>query len=359
MKLSRSFSASLPLIFDVLEVADPDEPLPLLDEQRRAALVAFLGHLIQAQSAAAPLVLFIDDAHCIDPDAEALLGDIVAALGWTRTLLLANFRHGYRAAWMDASYYREIALAALPDDDVDELLRRLVGDDGSTDDLRRLIRDRTGGNPFFVEEVVQSLLDHGVLTSPSPPETPDSDMRRSESAPLRLSQPIDDLSIPATVQALLAARLDRMPSSHKLVLQAASVIGRAFSPVVLRHVLSSQTAAPGAPEVLDPQAVDAALAALEGADFIRKDGSDPNGEYAFKHPLTQAVTYGSQLVESRARFHVAVARALQSLHGDHLGQYAALLAHHFGAANWKFEASRWHRRAALRVTSIELGRQRR
>jgi predicted ATPase len=83
--------------------------LTLLDEQRRAQLVAFLGHLIQAQSAAAPLVLFVDDAHCIDPDGEALIGDIVAALGWTRTLLLANFRPGYRAAWMSAPYYREVA----------------------------------------------------------------------------------------------------------------------------------------------------------------------------------------------------------------------------------------------------------
>jgi predicted ATPase len=226
--------------------------------------------------------------------------------------------------------------------------------------LRRLIRDRTGGNPFFVEEVVQSLLDHGVLTPPTPAQAADDGARPAKSAALRLSQPIDDLSIPATVQALLAARLDRIPGGHKLVLQAASVIGRTFSPVVLRHVLFSQTAPPpGAPEALAAPAIDAALAALEGADFIRKDGSDPDGEYAFKHPLTQAVTYGSQLVESRARFHVAVARALQSLHGDHLGQYAALLAHHFGAANWKFEASRWRRRASLRVTSIELGRQRR
>ena len=225
-------------------------------------------------------------------------------------------------------------------------MRRLVGDGGSTDDLRRLIRDRTGGNPFFVEEVVQSLLDHGVLTPRASSETTDGDARRSESAPLRLSQPIDDPSIPATVQALLAARLDRMPSSHKLVLQAASVIGRAFSPVVLRHVLSSQTATPGAPEVLATDAIDAALAARRGrATSSARTAAIRTANTHSRHPLTQAAHLRIAAVESRARFHVAVARALQSLHGDHLGQYAALLAHHFGAANWKFEASRWRRRA--------------
>jgi predicted ATPase len=157
---------------------------------------------------------------------------------------------------------------------------------------------------------------------------------------------------------LLAARLDRVPGGDKLVLQAAAVIGRSFSPAVLRHVLSSQADNPAA-EGLADESLDAALAALEGADFIRREGSTADSEYAFKHPLTQAVAYGSQLAEARARLHVAVAHALQTINADRLGQFAGLLAHHFAAANWKFEAARWRRRAALRVTSIELGRQRR
>jgi predicted ATPase len=104
--------------------------------------------------------------------------------------------------------------------------------------------------------------------------------------------------------------------------------------------------------------VEAALAALEQGEFIRRQVGTADCDGAFKHPLTQAVAYGSQLAESRARLHVAVARALQSLHPDRLGQHAALLAHHFGAANWTYEAARWRRRAALRVTNIELGRAR-
>ena len=349
LQLSRGFADTLAFAFDVLEVADPEQPVTLLDEQRRAHLAAFLRRLVQTQSAAAPLMLFVDDVHCIDEDGSALLGEIVDALGWTRTLLLVNFRPGYRSEWMSASYYREVSLAALLDGEVDELLRRLMGDDGSTGDLRRLIRERTGGNPFFVEEVVQSLVDHGALTRAVEATQAGRGGRRVP--PLQLTQPMADLSIPATIQALLGARLDRLPVRDKQVLQAAAVIGRSFSPAVLRHVLT--------PETVAEDALEASLSALEQADFIFRDSSENDAEYAFKHPLTQAVAYGSQLGAARTRLHVAVARALQTIHADRLGQCADLLAHHFGAANWKFEATRWKRRAALRVTNIELGRQRR
>lgn len=357
LKLSRGFADTLPFACDVLQVPDPKQPVQILDEERRSRLADFLRRLVQAQSAAAPLVLFIDDLHWIDPDGDALLGEIVDALGWTHTLLLVNFRPGYRSEWMNASYYEELPLAALSDADVDELLHRLIGDDQSTDDLRRLIRDRTGGNPFFVEEVVQSLIDDGSLTGAEEADDGPSSQRPS-SPRLRLTQPIAELAIPATVQALLAARLDRLQERDKLVLQAAAVIGRSFSLAVLRHVLAGESSGAGPLSQLPAEAVDASLAALESADFIRREG-DPEAAYAFKHPLTQAVAYGTQLAEARTRLHVGVAHALQTLHAERLGQYAGLLAHHFGAADWKFEARRWRRRAMLRVTNIELGRQRR
>ena len=359
LQLSAGLADALPLVFDVLGVPDPARPLHLLEEQRRARLVEFLRRLIQAHSRADPLLLFIDDVHCIDPDGDALLGEIVDALGWTRTLLLVNFRPGYRSQWMNASYYRELPLSALSGGEADELLRRLIGDDESTGDLRRLIRDRTDGNPFFVEEVVQSLVDHGVLARESVPTHPARPGRGAhQPSRLRVMRPMADLSIPATVQALLAARLDRLPAPDKFVLQAAAVIGRSFSPAVLHHVLSHDVAPATMPEGFTGEAVDASLAALEQGDFIRRDGGVSDAECAFKHPLTQAVAYGSQLGESRARLHVAVARALQAIHADCLGQYAALLAHHFTAANWRFEAARWQRRAALHVTSIELRKRR-
>ncbi len=336
---------ALALVYDFLQLPDPDHPLLLLEEQRRARMAAFLRRLVQAHRAVGPLVLFVDDLHWVDRDGEALLGEIADALGWTPTLLLLNFRPGHRAAWMQVPYYREVPLAALSDEATDTLLRRLIGDHQSTADLRRLIRERTGGNPFFVEEIVQSLVDGGALGR----ATGASGRRR-----FVLQQPVAELSIPATIQALLAARLDRLVERDKLVLQAASVIGPSFSPTLLRHALSTDATDA---DSMEAAAVDAALAALERAEFIRRDAAAADRDCAFKHPLTQAVAYSSQLAESRSRLHVAVARSLQALNADRLGQHAALLAHHFAAANWTHEANRWRRRAALRVTSIELGRR--
>ena len=182
--------------------------------------------------------------------------------------------------------------------------------------------------------------------------------RARDGARLRLVAPIADLAIPATVQALLTARLDRLPEREKLVLQAAAVIGRTFTPDVLQHVVAQErgaTLAAGEGGAADLEDV---LRALETADFVRGGGDAAAVEYAFRHPLTQAVTYASQLAETRARLHIAVTRALQDLHAERLGQYAGLLAHHFAAANWRFEARRWRRRAALHVTNIELRKPR-
>ena len=173
---------------------------------------------------------------------------------------------------------------------------------------------------------MQSLIDGGALA-----DAGGAGGRRR----LALRQPVAELSIPATIQALLAARLDRLCERDKLVLQAAAVIGPSFSPALLRHALAADETEAGG---IDAAAVDAALAALERAEFIRRDTAAADRDCAFKHPLTQAVAYGSQLAEARARLHVAVARSLQALHADRLGQHAALLAHHFAAANWTYEA---------------------
>jgi len=347
LQLNKSFTESLPFVCDLLEVPDPQRPVKLVGDERRSYLAGLLRRVVQAQSAATPLVLFIDDVHCADAASGALLGEIVEALEWTRTLLLVNFRPGYKAAWLSGPYHRELVLGALSEDAADELLLRLVGDHPSTRDLRRLVRERTAGNPFFVEEVVQSLIERAALVRPP---TEDG----ATALPLQLVQPVEDLIIPPTIQALLASRLDRLPQRDKTVLQAAAVIGRSFSPAVLRHLLAHEPPA-GA---VEGDAVDAALMALHEAEFLRGQDGNRDAELAFKHPLTQAVAYGSQLAEVRTRLHLGTARAIEDIHKNELGQYAALLAHHFAAAEWKHEANRWRRRAALRVTNIEVGRAR-
>jgi predicted ATPase len=244
---------------------------------------------------------------------------------------------------MRAPYYRELPLDVLDASAVDDLLQSLVGDDASTAALRRLIRERTGGNPFFVEEVVQSLTEQGVLAG-TPPA-------------FSLTRAVEDITVPPNVHALLAARVDRLSEAERLVLQLAAVIGQHFASTVLCHALTHELA--NTVDGLAEETVRQCLTTLEGADFIRRPTDRPDTEFVFKHPLTRAVAYDSHLTETRGRRHLAVARALQSIYAERLGQHANLIAHHYAAAEWKFEATRWRRRAALHVTNIELSRRRR
>jgi adenylate cyclase len=187
--------------------------------------------------------------------------------------------------------------------------------------LAEAIHARTAGNPFFTEEVVQSLIESGQLEG----------VRGS----YRLVSELGALEVPATVQAVVAARIDRLAEREKQVLQAASVIGREFSEPVLE-------AAAG----LSGADLAESLRVLTGAEFLYEQSLYPVAEYAFKHPLTQEVAYGSQLGERRARVHAAVARAIERLDADKLDERSALLAHHWEQAGEELEAARWHARAA-------------
>ena len=205
-------------------------------------------------------------------------------------------------------------------------MRELLGDDPDLAGLAALVRARTSGNPFFIEEAVRALVDEGVLAAAQPP-------RR-----FVLARPIAAIRIPVSVQVLLAARIDRLPEQQKALLQTAAVIGKRFSAPLLRRVLE---------ELSGPDAGTAVGASLE--DLVRQELVDPTGpadDYAFKHPLTLEVAYRAQLADRRARAHAAVAGALHATHEDRLDEHAAVLAHHWEAAGEALEAARWHRRAA-------------
>jgi class 3 adenylate cyclase len=320
--LDGEFRDDLPLVLDWLGLADPAAPALAMDPSARLAkLGAFLRRLVRARSERAPLLLVLDDLHWIDPGSDALLAEIAAAVKDTRTLLLVNFRPEYAAPWTSAPHYRQVALAPLGPEATDELLRDLLGDDPSVAELGAWIRARTAGNPFFVEELVQSLVEEGRLAG--------------ERGRYRLAQPVESLSIPPTVQAVLAARIDRLPDAHKRALQAAAVVGKRFHAPVLARVLE-----------LAEAELAASLAALERAEFIRPSALHPEPEYAFRHPLTQEVAYASQLSEARAELHARVARALADAQPARHDELAPLLAQHWEAARRPLEAAAWHRRAA-------------
>ena len=331
---AQGIQEDLPLLFDFLGVPDPQLPPPRMDpEARQRQLFSIVKRLIQSRSMGGPAVMLFEDLHWIDGASEAALEDLIEVLPSTRTLLVVNFRPQYHAAWMQKSYYQQLPLLPLGPEAIQQLLDDLLGDDAALADLAALIRERTGGNPFFIEEVVQSLVGQGVLVR--------SAGQAGGRTRCQITRPITEIQIPPTVHAVLAARIDRLPESHKQVLQTAAVIGKEFAEPVLRRVVGAQHAAPPLPEQLG-----AALQALTGAELIYERALYPEAEYVFKHPLTQEVAYRSQLTERRAQVHATVARAIAELYPDKLDEHAALLAHHWEGAGDRLEAARWTRRAA-------------
>jgi adenylate cyclase len=303
----------LPVLFDFLEVPDPQRPARLAPEARTRQLFAVLRRVTQRRSERETLMLLLEDLHWFDPASRAFLDELVPTFPGTRTLVLANFRPEFNAPWMAHSYYRQLRLEPLMPEAIEELVGALAGRDRSLAALPDHIGDRTGGNPFFVEEVVRSLVEDGTLAG--------------ERGAYRLTRPLADAGVPGTVHAVLAARIDRLPALAKETLQAASVIGRTFSGVLAERVTGRL----------------GDLDLLCAAEFLQADGEDG---YRFWHPLTQEVAYRSLLAPRRRALHYAVAGALIEADPARLDERAALIATHFAAAGQAFDAAVWEDRAA-------------
>jgi class 3 adenylate cyclase/tetratricopeptide (TPR) repeat protein len=320
--LDREFEETLPLVFEFLGVADPEHLAPRMDpEAQQRQLFSFVRRLVAAMSAREPMVLLVDDLHWIDPASDGFLAQIVEAVSGSRTMLLVNFRPEYQADWTRQSHYQQLPLLPLGQEEIEELLRHLLGEAPSVAALFERIRARTGGNPFFIEEVVQSLAESGSL--------------EGTRGAYRRMAPVAEVVVPTSVHTVLSARIDRLSERDKQLLQTAAVIGKEFSEPILEKTAELPRA-----ELVD------ALAALREAGFIREQSLYPAVEYAFKHPLTQEVALNSQLRERRARVHAAVARAIEEAHPQKLGEKAAELAHHWEESGERLAAARWHRRAA-------------
>jgi tetratricopeptide (TPR) repeat protein len=314
--------AALPLMFDFLGVPDPERPAPPLGpEARQRQLLDLIRRLSRARSAREPAVLLFEDLHWFDRASEEFLENFVEIAPGNRTLVLFNFRPEYHASWMQRSYYHQLPLSPLGPEAIAELFADLLGTDPSLRRLRELIQERTGGNPFFIEEIVQSLVETDALVGTR--------------GAYRLNRPAEVIGVPATVQSVLAARIDRLPEREKQVLQTASVIGKKFSEPILTRVAE-----------LGDGGLPTALHALTSAEFLYQETLYPEAEYAFKHPLTQEVAYRSQLAERRARAHGAIAGAIEEVGSGNLGERAALLAYHWEQAGDARKAAKWHRRAA-------------
>ena len=320
--LDERLRESLPLNFDFMGVPDPENPAPRIDpEARQRQMFDIVRRVIQARGQKETTITLLEDLHWFDGGSAVFLEPLLDAVVGTRALVLVNFRPEYQAPWMGRSYYHQLPLAPLGPDAIRELLDALLGNDPSIAGLAEMIHARTGGNPFFTEEVVQNLIESGKL--------------QGSKGAYRLVTPVDKLEVPSSVHALLAARIDRLAEREKDVLQTAAVIGREFDEPTLAAVVEQD-----APQLRE------ALQTLKDTEFVYEQSLYPIAEYLFKHALTQEVALASQLQERRKRLHAAVARVIEAAHAGDLDQQAALLAHHWEEAADRGQAVRWHRRAA-------------
>jgi class 3 adenylate cyclase/tetratricopeptide (TPR) repeat protein len=321
--LDTSFADDLPLLFDFLGIPDPDRPVPQMSpEARQRALAEVLCKLVGNPTRKKTLLLVFEDLHWVDEGSQAMLNGLIEGFGATKTLVLANYRPEYAPPWGEKPCWQSLELAPLRQGDTRELLRDLAGEDPSLDGLDEPIHERTSGNPFFIEEIVRELAESGHL--------------EGERGAYRLASPIEDAGVPVTVQAILAARIDRLGADAKQLLQVASVLGKEVSSEALAMAAG-----------LEEEAMERALAELIDGGFLYEAEIYPQRLLAFRHPLTREVAYGTQLAEQRAATHAKAARALIELNlPDRYDELSALIADHLRQGDQPLEAARWSARAA-------------
>ena len=312
LTLDRAQEGSLPALLSLLDVPTDDPQWATLDPpQRRRRTLDAVKRLLLRESQVQPLLVVFEDLHWIDSETQALLDGLVESLPAARLLLLVNYRPEYQHHWGSRTYYTQLRLDPLPPESAEQLLGALLGPDAGLEPLKRVLIARTEGNPFFLEESVRALVETGALLG--------------ERGAYRLARPLPTIQVPATVQAVLAARIDRLPPGDKALLQTASVVGKDVPFALLQAI-----AEPAEDEL------HAAIGRLQAAEFLYEAGIFPDLEYTFKHALTHDVAYGSLLQDRRRTLHRQIVETIERLYPDRLAEHVERLAHHaFRGEAWE------------------------
>jgi predicted ATPase len=255
------------------------------------------------ESQVQPVLLVVEDLHWIDTETQAFLDTLVESLPTARLLLLVNYRPEYQHGWGSKTYYTQLRLDSLPPESAEELMQGLLGEDAGLMPLKLVLIKRAEGNPFFLEESVRTLIETKVLMG--------------EPGVYRLAQGLPTIQVPATVQAVLAARMDRLPAEEKRLLQTAAVIGTEV-PLPLLQAIAE----------LPEAGLHRSLAHLQAAEFLYETCLFPQRAYTFKHALTQEVAYGSLLQERRRALDARIVEELEALAEDRLAEQVEQLAYH-------------------------------
>jgi predicted ATPase len=322
----------IPIAQAFLAVADSENRSPDVEFERRQEMIADLTScLVFARSEAEPVVLLIEEAQWLDADSNALVARIVEGMEERRLLLLLTFRPGYHASWTGKAYYHQLSLRPLASEASEELARSLLGDEAAPPDCVDLLVKRTRGYPSFIEEAIRLLTATRLLAS--------------DAGGYRPTRPIETQDIPPTLETTVATRIENLTEVERRVLHCASVIGGRVPTPVLKRVAE-----------ISERELWRVLGELHRAGFFEVRSWLPADGCSFSHPLTEEVAYYSQPPQRRTHLHAVVAAALEEEYASNLGQHAALIAHHWDAANDKFKADLWRRRAARGIKQIRVQR---
>jgi class 3 adenylate cyclase/tetratricopeptide (TPR) repeat protein len=327
LSLDRMLEPWLPALLWLLDLPVEDSQWEWLDpRQRHQRALEGIMRLLLRESQVQPLLVLFEDLHWIDAETQALLDRLVESLPTARVLLLVNYRPEYQHAWSGKIYYRQLSIDPLPAESADELLAALMGTDPGLQPLKDLLIARTEGNPFFLEESVRTLVEAKALAG--------------ERGAYRLATAPQTLQIPATAQAIVAARIDRLAPEDKRLLQAAAVIGKDLPFALLQSIAE-----------LREEDLRHGLAQLQSAEFLYEARLFPDLEYTFKHALTHEVAYSSLLHDRRRTLHARIAETIEQLYPERLSEHIDRLAHHtFRGEVWD-KAVNYLRQAAAKAAA--------
>ena len=304
LTLDKSLESTLPAFLALLDVPVDDPMWQALDPaQRRQQTLGAVKRLLLRESQVQPLILLFEDLHWIDSETQAMLESLVESLPTSRLLLLVNYRPEYQHGWANKTYYTQLRLDPLPPESAGEILNSVLGNDHGLQSLKQLLIERTEGNPFFLEESVRTLVETKVLAG--------------ERGNYHLEKKVESTQVPATVQAVLAARIDRLPLEEKQLLQSAAVIGKDVPFSLLQAITE-----------LSDEELRRGLTHLQAAEFLYETSLFPDLEYTFKHALTHEVAYGSLLHERQRALHSRIVEAIETLYSNRLIEQVERLAHH-------------------------------
>jgi adenylate cyclase len=325
-ELGSPAETDLALLYEFLGVAEAGSaPSALNPKARHSRLLNLVRELVK-HDAATTSVILIEDLHWLDEASEEFVATLVEAAAGTQTMVVLNYRPSYRLPWAQFENFQKIDLGQLSAAQTEDLVRALIGPGAELQDICELVVTRSGGNPFFAEELVRSLVDSGYL---------------SEGADLRADGLAEiERALPATVQAVIGARLDRLGEPEKTLLQMCAIIGKEIPLAVLEHMASPLA-----------KVIEKGLDGLCHAELILPQPAVGGRRFTFRHPLIQEVAYSTQLKVRRGPLHGAVAIAMQDYYRDQLDEYAGLISYHYESAGQFLDAADHAARAAQWVGS--------